>query len=116
MKKINHRSRNVTKGLLAYLDEIGEQKILPEVTRSLEEVLSKAKRSDEIVVVSAIPLVKSQLGLLKSILSKSRGVNLPIKNKTDKSLIGGFTVRINDWFLDASIIQELEILKRSLLS
>lgn len=116
MNKTTHRSRNVTKGLLAYLDEIGEQKILPEVTRSLEEVLSRAKRTDEIVVTSTVAMTRVQLSTLKSILSKSQGVNLSIKNTIDKSLVGGFTVRISDWFLDASIAHQLTILKRSLES
>lgn len=116
MKKITHTSRNVTRGVLDYLNEIGEQRILPEVTRSLEEVLQKAKRTDEISVTSAVAMTADQLKLLKSILSKALGVNLPIKNRVDNSLVGGFTVKVADWFLDASITYQLQILKRSLKS
>lgn len=116
MKKTSHTSRNVTRGVLDYLSEIGEQKILPEVTRSLEEVLHKAKKTDEIKVTSAVAMTSKQLKLLKSTLSRALGVNLPVKNKVEKSLVGGFTVRVADWFLDASITHELEMLKRSLLS
>lgn len=104
------------KGILSYLDEIGEQKILPEVTKSLEEVIDKAKKNDEIIVSSVIPFTSQQLKTLKSILTKVLGIELPLKNKLDKDLVGGFTVRVNDWFLDASITHQLEILKRTLNS
>ena len=116
MKKVSRKSEAVLQGLLDYFSETRSEELLPEVTKSLEEIVTKSKETREIVVASVILFDFTQIEKLKMILKKLLNVNLPIVNKIDKKLIGGFTVRIGDWFLDASLIHQLQIIKRSLLS
>jgi ATP synthase F1 delta subunit len=116
MKKRSKKSKRVMEGLLSYLEETGEEKLLPEVTKTLEEEVEKSKRKEEIVITSVIELSDDQKNALKTILDKNLGKALPIVNKIDKSLLGGFTIRVKDWFYDASIIRQLESLKRMLLT
>ncbi len=115
MKKSSYKSTAVLAGLMNYLKETGEEKLLPEVTKSLEDVVAKSKKSDEIVVSSAYPLNSTQLELLKNLINNKLNVDLPIINYIDKGLIGGFTVRVNDWFMDSSVSHQLQYMKRSLL-
>ncbi len=116
MKKNSYKSTAVLTGLMNYLKETGEEKLLPEVTKSLEDVVAKSKKSEEIVISSAYPLNSKQLGLLKHLINNKLNVEMPIVNIIDKGLIGGFTVRVNDWFMDSSVLHHLQFIKRSLLS
>ncbi len=116
MKKSSNKSTAVLTGLMNYLKETGEEKLLPEVTKSLEKVVAKSKNSKQIIISSAYPLNSKQLGLLKRIINKKLNLDFPIVNNIDKGLIGGFTVRINDWFMDSSVLHHLQFIKRSLLS
>lgn len=116
MKKLSSKSEAVFTGILDYLSETGGQALLPEVTKSLEKEILKLKGTDEIVVTSAVKLTQQQIKNLQAALKKILHVKLPVVNRIDTSLIGGFTVKINDWYLDASINNELLLLKRSLLS
>lgn len=116
MKKIAHKSRVVFDGILDFINESGEQRLLLELTESLEEELAKTRGTDEIIVTSAMPLTLPQLKKIKNTLQKHLKKKLPIVNKIDKNLVAGFTIRVNDWFLDSSIRQEMETLTRNLLA
>jgi len=116
MKKITSKSKAILSGILDYFAETGEQALLPEVTKSLEKEILKSKGADEIIVTSAVKLTREQMKNLQAALQKILHIKLPIKNRIDENLIGGFTVKIRDWYLDASINHDLLLLKRSLLS
>lgn len=115
MKKISLNSKSVIGGLMEYLDEKGKQSLLPELTQVLEEKIAKEKQTDEIIVTSVVRLTSLQLNALKSILHKSLRVKFPIMNKIEEHLLGGFTVKVNDMFIDLSLRNEMDTLKRSLL-
>ncbi|MBI4990548.1 ATP synthase F1 subunit delta [Candidatus Gottesmanbacteria bacterium] len=115
MKKRSLKSNAVLQGLLDYLSQTGKEDLLPEVTKSLENVVAKSKKAEEIIVNSALPLKTEEIKNLKNVLKKITNVDLPVVNKVDKKLIGGFTVRLNDWFLDASLYHQLQLIKQSLL-
>ncbi len=114
MKKTNFKTKNVVAGLVDYLSEKGDVKLLPEVAQRLDKIIHRLNKSDEIEVTSAVSLKPDQLDFLKERLTNILKINLPIKNHVDKKLLGGFTVRVSDWFLDASLSSELAILKRKL--
>lgn len=116
MKKKNEKPNLVVAGLLDYLNETSETRLLPEVTRELENLLRESKKAEEITIASSVLLTPSQNEKLKKILNKLLKVDLPIVNKVDKNLLGGFTIRMGDWFLDASLAQELVYLRQVLLS
>lgn len=109
-------SKAVTDGLLDFLVEKGDQNLLSEVTDSLEKEIAKTKETNEIVVTSPVHLTPLQLKKIKTVVQKKMRVKFPIINKIDKKLIGGFTLRINDWFLDSSISHQIELSKRLLLA
>lgn len=116
MKPIARKSTIVMRGLLDYLRETGQEKLLPEVSQSLTHVLTKLKKSDVCEVRSVIPLSEAQRKSLSVIIQRAFESRVPIVNTVDKELLGGFTVRINDWFLDASFSHELDMIKRALMT
>lgn len=116
MKKNSQKSNAVLTGLLDFLDDTGGKDLLSEVSQSLNKEVAKQKETDEIIVTSVIKLTPQQLKNIKVQTEKLLNVKLPVINKIDASLIGGFTIKVNDWLMDSSISHQMEILKRSLLS
>ncbi len=116
MKKVNNKSNLIVSGLLDFLSETGQSKLLPEVTEELGNLILEAKKANVVTISSFLALTQSQLSLLKSTLGKYIGNQLPFMNKVDKHLLGGFTVRVGDWFLDASLLYYVNNIKKNLLS
>lgn len=116
MKKLSSKSNAVVKGLVDYLKSEGEENILPEVTKSLEDLKAKAIRRDEIIITSSVQLTRSQLNEIQKVLKRKFFVEYPIINEINEDLIGGFTLKINDWFFDGSMSNQLRNIKRTLIS
>lgn len=113
---IKHKKSNIiTQGLLDYLSETNQREILPQVTAQLRSLVEESKRVKEITVCSPVVLTLDQQAVLKNTLEKMLNIQLPIVNKIDKRLIAGFTVKIGDWFLDASLYREIKDFKKKLL-
>lgn len=68
------------------------------------------------IVVSYKPLSGQQLDVLKKTLSKIYGKELTLTNNVDKKLLGGFFIKIEDWFFDGTLLNQLKKLKQNLLS
>jgi len=116
MKKKTKTYSIVVSGLLDYLAETDQSKLLPQVTAELRNLVEKPGEVKEITVTSFLPLTPQQLEVVKIALYKFLNLDLPVTNKIDKKLLGGFTVAVGDWFLDASLAYELRKLKQLMLS
>ncbi len=116
MKRNSYKSDQMTEGILDYLEEKGDQNLLGEVTKALQGQLAKEEMNNEIVVTSVVKLSFPQLTKIKSIFHKKMNLNMPTINKIDKNLIGGFTIRVNDWFMDASVQNQIKVFKRIMLA
>lgn len=116
MAEAQKTSNLVVQGLLDYLKETGQVALITDVTQILENELIKTKKADKIEVISTVPMSQSQLRTLKTLINKLFKQSLPVENKIDKVLLGGFTIRVGDWFLDATLKRELQNLKTILQS
>ncbi len=116
MKKNTKRTKVVVQGLLDYLYETKQTTLLPELVDSLADLFKDSKTAKEIIVTSYLALTNNEKETLRKIMQKILHVNLPVVNKVDKKLIGGFTVQVGDWFLDTTLLRDLQNLKRTLLS
>lgn len=109
------KSNIITQGLLDYLSETNQREMLPQVSQQLNSLVEEAHKVKEITVCSSIDLSLDQQTALRNILIKMLNTQLPIVNKIDRHLIAGLTVKIGDWFLDASLYREIRDLKKKLL-
>ena len=116
MKKKTKTSNIVVSGLLDYLSETGQTGLLPQVTAELQDLVKKPSEAKEIVITSFLPLTPQQQDTFGTTVQKLINMNLPLVTKIDKKLLGGFTISVGDWFLDASLARELRNLKQVLLS
>lgn len=115
MKKNSDRSKAVLNGIIEFLDDTGDKKLLSEITDELEKEVQKSKGENEILVKSVVKLTPDQIKQIKSVLNSKFKIDFPLVNEIDTSLIGGFTIRVNDWFFDSSLKNEVRNFKRLLL-
>lgn len=108
MEEPSQKSHVVASGILAYLKESRQIDLLRAVTEQLEKVSGKTRRARHIVVTSVIPITPSQKQMVLGMVKKTLGLSLPIVNKIDKSILGGLTVRVGDWSVDATIAGALD--------
>lgn len=106
---------HVVSGLIDYLSETGQKEVLPEITGKLQELVDQSSGTNRIIVSSFTKLTDEQIAIIRQIIVGLIDVKLPVINTIDKKLIGGFTVQVGDWFLDASIVKQLQSLKAEII-
>jgi len=102
----------VTEGAITMLVDNKRVAMLNEVAEKYLILNEQLKGKDIAHVTTAVPLTDD---LEKKILKKvteMTGNQVTIENKIDKSIIGGFVLRVGDLQYDASIANKLSNLKR----
>ncbi|MAM17724.1 MAG: ATP synthase F1 subunit delta [Christiangramia sp.] len=103
-----------TKGSIDVLLENGRINILEVVAREYISFYNKDNQIQEAVVTTAVPL---DADLEKQVLAKVKeltGSEASLKKMIDKSIIGGFILRVGDLQYDASVARNLADAKRRL--
>jgi|GEM_PF-5876061 len=116
MKAGKDQSQTVAQGLMDYLSDNKEVELLGAVTAELEKELGKTKNATEVVITSPFSLTLSAQKTIVNSIRPFIKTDLPVIKQIDKSLLGGFTVKVGDWFLDASLLRQLNALKSELIS
>lgn len=116
MKKNNSDTSAIVATIQSFVNDHQESGTLQDVAQQLNEIVSKTREATEVVVTSAVALNDTELDRLQRIVRQMVKRDLPIIQRVDQSLIGGYTIRIHDWFFDASIISHVRDMKRRLLA
>ena len=116
MATVSQKPNAVVSGLLDYLNETDQSDLLPQVQETLGTIVGKSKKAEKIMVTSTVALTDIQKKLIQNFVIKKIGVHLPLVNTIDTNIIGGFTLHVGDWYVDASLAFALKNLSRSLLS
>ena len=117
MKKPNAKdSMSVVAGILGFLGDTGKTNLLPTVAQELDDVVEKSHPVDKIIITSAVVVSKDQIKKLQIIVNRYLQRDLPAVHTLDKTLLGGFSIRAGDFFLDASLSSEVAAMKRLLLT
>jgi len=116
MDSSSSQSSLITQGILDFLSQKGKKNLLPDIYQNLGKKVIVKPQKQEIEVRSSLKLSPDVLNKIKDIVKKSIGADYPVKNVVDKSLIAGFSVKVGDWYMDATLKADLEKLKRILKS
>ena len=109
-------SSSVVAGILGFLKDSGKTNLLSSVAEVLDEAAGKTKHANRIVIASAVTLSPRDLLRLRAVVSVFLKTSLPVVNVIDKKLIAGFSIRVGDFFLDASLGAEVNSIKQLLVS
>jgi len=100
--------------IVSHLDSSNSVKVLNEVTLIFDKHYKDENNIISVKGTVAQDLDESQKQSLKSSLDTLLGKNIDLSLQVDESLIGGIRLRIENTFLDATVQNQLQTLRREL--
>lgn len=101
--------------VLSYLEKTGNSEILPELIAQLESVKKQGIAKDTVIVTSVAKLDQGELKNIENFVISKVGKR-KIINQIDSQLIGGFTIRVDDFIYDTSIAGKINSIAKNLES
>ena len=116
LRSIVPNSSDVTQKLLNLLSSNNRLFLLKEVAKSYILLYKEQKGELNATVISAIPLTQNLEKQIHDKLEDFSGKKIYILNKIDKSLLGGFILKIGDMEFNSSLAYKLKRFKAKLTS
>lgn len=104
-----------TANFLEFLIRKNREDLLFEISKHFLEMKDEKLNIVHATVTSAIDLSDTEKDLFKNKLEEYSNKNVRLDFKIDSGIIGGFVVRMKDKMLDASIIHQLDVLRKRLI-
>lgn len=105
---------DVVRKLMLLLSERKKILFLKNIVEYFEKVVDSRLNQIRVSVFSASPLAPEDIGRLKSSLGDIWGKTVLIESSVDESLIGGIQLRVGDQVADATIKNQLALLKQTI--
>ena len=106
----------VTQKLLSLLISNNRLFLLKEVAKSYINLFNEQQGELNATVISAIPLTQNLEKQIHGKLEDFSGKKISLLNKIDKSLLGGFILKIGDMEFNSSLAYKLKTFKAKLTS
>ena len=116
LRSIVPNSSDVTQKLLNLLTSNSRLFLLKEVAKSYIKLFSEQQGELNATVISAIPLTQNLEKQIHNKLEDYSGKKIYLLNKIDKSLLGGFILKIGDMEFNSSLAYKLKTFKAKLTS
>jgi F-type H+-transporting ATPase subunit delta len=114
-KMLDGNVENITLSMIDLMVKNGRESYLPALARNFIHETLKYKGITQSVLTTAVKVnakVKNQMTVLISEVYKTK---VELVEKIDPEIIGGFILRIDDNYIDASIRNKLRKIKKELL-
>ena len=86
---------------------------LPEIVKSFIQYYNKLKGIQEVKITTAVPMSDEMSStILQKIKSNTSIQQIELETAVKEELIGGFTLEIGDTFIDASVLRDLNHVKK----
>ena len=106
----------VTMSFVKLIIQTGREFFLPEIITSFIGLYKKHNRINEVVLTTAEPLEEQvKNDLLKKIQQQFTDMTIDLSTKVDNSLIGGFVLETDNTLFDASILRDLNDIRKQFL-
>jgi len=90
--------------------------LLRAIALSVRELHDERERRVRVQVATAVPLGDAQRTRLHAEIQDTLHLQPVFDEKVDPDLLGGMRVRVGDWQFDASVVTELENLRKEILA
>jgi F-type H+-transporting ATPase subunit delta len=105
----------VMMNFLGLLNSKNRMNILPAVVEAYQDLLDAERGNIEVDVTVAQKLTPEQLETVRERVSSAIQRNAVVHQYVDDSIIGGLVLRVQDKLIDASVRNQLEMMRRQLL-
>lgn len=89
---------------------------LKDISRNFQSLCRKDKGVLSAILTSAVKVEDENKVRISSILAKAFNSEIELTEQVDENIIGGFVIRVEDQQLDASVSNQLNQIKRELLT
>lgn len=97
----------IVKTILSYLRDSGQLDLLSGVVDGLLHSSQYQNSKNHVTVTSAVALGALELKQIHAYLHKSIGDIYELVEAIDPGLVAGFTLQVNDTFIDASVLGKI---------
>lgn len=104
-----------TANFLEFIIRKNREDLLFEISKHFLEMKDEKLNIINAAVTSAVDLSDSEKDLFRNKLEEYSNKHVRLNFRIDNSIIGGFVVRMKDEMLDASIIHQLDVLRKRLI-
>jgi F-type H+-transporting ATPase subunit delta len=104
----------ITLSLIDLLIKNGRESHLPAVTRVFRDEALKYRGITQTFLTTAVPVNDKIRKQITDLISSVFKTKVELKENIDSRIIGGFILRINDNFIDASVKNKLRKIKKGL--
>lgn len=104
----------IAKTILTHLKDSGQIDLLGEVVDLLRSSDEYKHSKNHVILTSAVALDSTELKGITAYLDKTVGDSYLLVKNVDASLVGGFTLQVNDTFIDASVLGKINLVSNKL--
>lgn len=97
----------IVKTILTHLKESGQMGLIASVVDGLKASSEYKNSMNHVVVTSALKLAPAELKVIEKYLKNSIGESYDLVQVVDESLLAGFTLQVNDLYIDASVLGKI---------
>ena len=116
LRSIIPNASDVIQKLLNLLTSNNRLFLLKEVANSYIDLFTEQQGELNAIVISVFPLSQSLEKQIQNKLEDLSGKKIHLENKIDKSLLGGFILKISDMEFNSSLAHKLKTFKAKLTS
>lgn len=114
-KMLDGNVEKITLSLVDLVVKNGRESFLPGIARNFIHETLKYKGITEAVLTTAVPTDSKINKQVSDLISKVFSTKVELKEVVDPDIIGGFILRVEDNYIDASIKYKLRKIKKQLL-
>lgn len=105
---------SLTMSLIGIVVKNGRENYIPAIARVFRHETMKYRGITEAVLTTAVKVDSKISGSVSALISKMFDTRVELKELVDKDIIGGFILRIDDSYIDASIRNKLHKIENEL--
>ena len=102
---------------LSFVDLViknGRETYFPAIARRFLYTFKNYRGITESTITTAVKLDDKVVKEIKDFIAKKFNTTVDLKEKVDKDIIGGFILRVDDNYIDASVKNKLKIIEKEL--
>ncbi len=111
-----NKVNKVSMEFILFVNNKSRESILFDISKRYNAIRNVKLKRVEAEIISTIEFSDEQKDSLQKQLTEFSQMEIIPTFKTDESLIGGFTAKMNDTVIDASVMQQLKKLRKTLVS
>jgi len=111
---LGKKVQDITLSLINLVIKNGREYYLPAISRRFIREIKDYKGITETSITTAVKLEDNVVKQVEEFIAKTFSTKVELKQNIDEDIIGGFILRVDDSYVDASVKSKLRIIEKEL--